>query len=331
MLENLEHINVKKVDRGKYMNNDSISYTNSVFEQPWWLNMVAPGLWNEAIVEENGEIIGRMPYVYKNKRVVMPPLTQTLGPWISKRYRKFQVGNKQLSKQKEIINNLMLQLPQYREFNMTFDSSNGYILPYRWLGFKYNPTFSYRINDLTDLEKLYSNFNKTVKKNIKSAQNKTEIILDDSPEKILVLLDKTFEMQGRKAPGDKELKRRIIQESLKRNNGKIFIAEDSKGNVHSGAFVLYDEKVSYYLLGGSDFNFRSSGAQSLVLWKAITFAADVSEMFDFEGSNVEGIENFFRQFGGEQVINYNLRKQSLFSDCLEEIKPRLKKLFGYKI
>ena len=53
-------------------------------------------------------------------------------------------------------------------------------------------------------------------------------------------------------------------------------------------------------------------------------------MFDFEGSNVEGIENFFRQFGGERIINYNVIRQSFLADCMEMARPRIKKLIGYK-
>ena len=85
------------------------------------------------------------------------------------------------------------------------------------------------------------------------------------------------------------------------------------------------------MLGGTDIRFRSSGAQSLVLWKAIQHASTVSSVFDFEGSMVEGIENFFRQFGGNRVINYNIVKQPFLGDCMDIIKPRIKKIIGYKI
>ncbi len=315
------------------MVNESVVYANNVFEQPWWLDIVAEGCWKEAIVKEDddGEVIGRMPYVYKNKKIIMPAMTHTLGPWITPKYRSFQNGNKQLSKQKEIINNLISQLPEYKSFNMYFDNSNEYILPYRWLGFQYRPTFSYRLDDLSDIDLLYSKVNKTVKKNVKSARNKTEIMTVESPEILLNLLDKTFEAQKRKTPGDRELKKKVISEAILRGNGKIFIAKDSKENIHSGAFLLFDSEVCYYLLGGSDPKFRSSGAQSLVLWEAIKFAAGSSRIFDFEGSNVESIENFFRQFGGRRVINYNIVQQNLFDEFIEIIKPRIKRMIGYKI
>lgn len=306
-------------------------YANSVFEQPWWLDIVAPGEWGEVTVKEGDETVARLPYVLQSGRIVMPTLTQTLGPWIKPEYRQFQPGNTQLSKQKELIAALLGQLPRHKSFHVTFDSANEYILPYRWLGYRYEPEFSYRLTDLCDTDALYAALNKTAKKNIKAARNKTTLVEQPTAKMLMDLLDKTFGAQGRKWPHDRDLTRRIIEKSVENGRGKLIVARDPEGNLHSGAFLLYDEKVCYYLLGGSDSAFRSSGAQSLVLWESIRFASTVSKVFDFEGSNVEGIENFFRQFGGSRVINYSVIRQSLFADCMELAKPRVKRLIGYKI
>ena len=306
-------------------------YANSVFEQPWWLDIVAPGEWGEVTVKEGDETVARLPYVLQKGRITLPPLTQTLGPWIKPEYRQFQPGNTQLSKQKELIAALLGQLPRHKSFHVTFDSANEYILPYRWLGYRYEPEFSYRLTDLCDTDALYAALNKTAKKNIKAARNKTTLVEQPTAKMLMDLLDKTFGAQGRKWPHDRDLTRRIIEKSVENGHGKLLVAQDGEGNLHSGAFLLYDEKVCYYLLGGSDSAFRSSGAQSLVLWESIRFASTVSKTFDFEGSNVEGIENFFRQFGGSRVTNYCVRKQSFFADCLAMAKPRVKKLLGYKI
>ena len=306
-------------------------YANSVFEQPWWLDIVAPGEWGEVTVKEGDETVARLPYVLQKGRITLPPLTQTLGPWMKPEYRQLQPGNTQLSKQKELIAALLGQLPRHKSFHVTFDSANEYILPYRWLGYRYEPEFSYRLSDLRDTDALYAALNKTAKKNIKAARNKTTLVEQPTAKMLMDLLDKTFEAQGRKWPHDRDLTRRIIEKSVENGHGKLLVAQDGEGNLHSGAFLLYDEKICYYLLGGSDSAFRSSGAQSLVLWESIRFASTVSKAFDFEGSNVEGIENFFRQFGGSRVTNYCVIKQSFFADCLAMAKPRVKKLLGYKI
>jgi len=305
-------------------------YVNSVFEQPWWLDIVAEGDWDVVEIEENGEIIARLPYVIRKGKIGMPSYTQTLGVWISEEFRKFQIGNVQLSKQKEIVYALLAKLPKHKSIKICLDHSNDYILPYRWSGFRYEPSFSYRITDLSNLEIVYERFNKTAKKNIKSGQNKTHICEHPTTDMMLHLLERTYSDQGRHVPGGVDLIKKIIDTSIGLEKGKLFIAMDENSNLHAGAFILYDDKCAYYLLGGSDSKFRTSGAQSYALWEAIKFSASVSKQFDFEGSNIEGIENFFRQFGGERIINYYITRQSLLDDVKDVLKPRIKKILHYK-
>lgn len=309
---------------------DTTEFANSVFEQPWWLNLVSPDNWGEVFVEENEKVIARLPFVKDGSSIVMPELTQTLGIWFSPEIIEKEIGNSQYTKQKKIINELIGKLSQQKNIHITLDSSNSYILPYRWLGFRYVPTFSYRIDDLSNFDFVYNNYSKHAKRDIKSAQKKVHLMENPTADLFLDLLDKTFEKQNRATPGERDKHKKIIETAVNRNNGKILIAVDDEGNKHAGSFLLYDEKVCYYLMSGHDYNFRNSYAQSFILNESIRFASTVSKVFDFEGSNIEGIENFFKQFGGKMIVNYEVIKQSLFSDFKDMLKPRVKKILGYK-
>lgn len=61
---------------------------------------------------------------------------------------------------------------------------------------------------------------------------------------------------------------------------------------------------------GADPRYRSSGAASLTMWEAIKFAATVTKRFDFEGSMIEPIEQFFRSFGAVQKPYFTISKVS---------------------
>lgn len=301
-------------------------YANSLFEQPWWLDLVASNQWKEIFsYDKDGNIIGRMIYVEKKKSIVMPPMTQNLGIWVDSKYQK------QLSETKKIINDLFEQLPKSRCFDMRLNPKNQYVLPFSWLGFKITPLFTYRISDLTNIDALYNNFSKTAKKNIKSAKNKVTIYTELNWENMWKLLDKTFLTQKRSNPMSKELVYNIVDYCQKNNCGKYFEARDKNNNVHSCGYFVYDQEACYYLLGASDSEYRSSGAQSLVLWEGIQFAAKNSKIFDFEGSMIEGIENFFKQFDSECMVYYEISKKNLFLEFFDIIKPKIKKMLGYKV
>ena len=254
----------------------------------------------------------------------MPPLTQNIGIWMTPEI-KHDYG-----KQKAVINELFARLPPCYTFEQNLSPANDYILPFRWLGCCMEPGFSYRLTDLSDCDKIYQCFNKTAKKNIKYARNKTTIYSETHLDVLLKLLDKTYEAQGRKNPADKHLIQKIVETCDASEHGKYLEARDSDGNVHSCAYFVYDEQVCYYLIGASDSRFRSSGAQSLVLWEGIQFASKHSHIFDFEGSMVEGIENFFRQFGGVCTPFYTISKRSFLQEVILAAKPRVKHFLGYK-
>lgn len=313
---------------------DEIKQCNSIFEQPWWLNTVAPNGWSESIVKNaDDEIIARLPFVFKESilgsKIYMPPNTQTLGAWISD--REFKRGNSQFSQEKKIVDELLGGLPMARDIDIVLDSSNRYVLPYFWSMFRITPTFSYRIDDLGDLEAVYARFHKSLQKNIRRAEKYCHISYETDVDILYRLIEITFENQNRKSPDSRLLIRDIVEECEKRKHGRMFIARDSNGNIQVAAYLVFDEKVAYALLSGSDPRYRGSEAKSLVYWEEIKYAATVSKAFDFEGSMIEGIENIIRQFGGHQVINYRVSRSSVLHEIKTILKPRVKKLIGYKM
>lgn len=311
------------------MKDSEIEYVNNLFEQPWWLDIVAPDAWKDIVIEEKGEVIGRLPYCYKGKTIGLPPLTQTCGIWIKRQQMK--PGNENLSYIKKIIDQLFEQLCDFKNVIIALDTSAEYFLPFLWKGFSVYPRISYRIENLEDMNAVYANFSKTVKKNIKSAEKKVTISTDSDIDVLLKIMDKTFAAQGRKYPVEAEIVSKIVKECDRRGNGKMFTARDGEGNVHACSYFVYDKHVFYYLIAGSDSEFRSSGAQTLILWEAIQYASKVSRVFDFEGSMVEGIETFFRRFGGKPVVYYEIRKESVVKEIMHIMKPRVKRFLGYKI
>ena len=58
-----------------------------------------------------------------------------------------------------------------------------------------------------------------------------------------------------------------------------------------------------------------------IIWEGIKFASTASKTFDFEGSMIEGIESFFRQFGATPTVYYQIRKQNIALEIFEFIKP----------
>ena len=103
-------------------------YANSLFEQPWWLDIVAPGHWSEVIVRDDKEnVIGRMAFVFNGHKLYIPQLTQNIGIWISPEFEN------DYGKKKKIINDIFAQLKKYKKVDIALSPKNDYVLPFRWM------------------------------------------------------------------------------------------------------------------------------------------------------------------------------------------------------
>jgi hypothetical protein len=283
----------------------------SIFQQPWWLEAVAPGSWGEVIIEKGGQIYARLPYVIKRKyglKVMdMPPLTLHLGPWLRAFPGKYA---NRISEEHQLMAELIENLPSFDVFQQNFHFSITNWLPFYWKGFQQTTHYTYRINNLSDISLIWESFRENIRRDIRKAESRFNLrIRTDLPVDAFIPLNiQTFERQGRNLPYPESLIRRLDAACVEHNARKIFIAEDKLGRHHAGVYIVWDEQSAYYLMGGGHPTLRSSGATSLCMWEAIQFAATVTKSFDFEGSIIEPIERFFRSFGAQQTPYFQVVK-----------------------
>ena len=310
---------------------DTLKEVNSIFEQPWWLNIVAPNQWKEIRLVEDG-IFLRWVYCKKGGRVFMPKNTQSLGLYLCKEGEE-KNGELQLidlQRQAEIIIKAIDRLPKSNSIDIRLSCNNTYILPFLWRDFIISPRWTYRIDDLSDITSVFESFSHTVKKNIRKASKRVTISTEYRFEYLTHILDATYQHQNRKNPEDYPRLKQVTAAAIEHNAGRMFTAIDKDGIIHACSFVIYDENICYAWCGGSNPEYRNSGAKSLIWYEAIKFASTVSRVFDFEGSMIESIEAFVKQFGGIPTVYYNVEKRTLLQHVFLFYKRRIKSLIHYK-
>jgi len=286
--------------------------TNSIFQQPFWLDAVAPGAWDVVEVKAGGEVKARLPYVLSRSKLgmtilSMPRLTQTLGPWLAPAQGKYAA---QLARHKELMKALFAQLPAHDLFSQNFHHSITNWLPLHWQGFAQTTRYTYIIERLDDLDKTWSGFDADARRDIRRAGQQLAVRSDPDIERFLDLSDVTFERQGKSLPYSPDLVRRLDTACAAQGLRQMFFAEDAGGRAHAAVYIVWDRDSAYYLMGAADPELRNSGATSLLLWEAIQFASKVTCKFDFEGSMIESIERFFRAFGAKQAPYFHISRMS---------------------
>jgi lipid II:glycine glycyltransferase (peptidoglycan interpeptide bridge formation enzyme) len=169
-----------------------------------------------------------------------------------------------------------------------------------------------------------------IRRNIQKAKNKyTLTIKKNVPVDLFMEINtQTYKRQGEKVY-QPEMLRKIIETARSRNQGDIWGAFDEQGRLHAAVFIVWQDNCAYYVAGGSDPQLRKSGAHALAMWEAIGEVSKTAASFDFEGSMIQGVEHFFREFGAIQMPYYsilkgkmNLRRKIILK--INQLRNRLK-------
>lgn len=282
-----------------------------LFSKAWFLDSVCgQDNWDVALEERGEEIVASMPF-YKKKKMIftiitMPKHAQMMGVYI--KYPEGQKYEKKLSYEKELMTNLIEQLPKVDYFNQSFHYSITNWLPFYWKGYTQTTNYTYVIENLSNLEQVFQNFNHAKRKNIKKAEKFLEVKFDLSVQDFYDNHKMTLEKQNSEISYSFEHFNRIYTNAYKHNAGRTIYAVDNENNIHAALFVIWDKNSAYDLISTIDPSFRNSGAGSLLVKRIIEFVSDKTDKFDFEGSMIENVEKSFRQFGAKQKAYFDISK-----------------------
>jgi Acetyltransferase (GNAT) domain len=284
--------------------------TTSLFEEAYWLDAVAPGRWSAVEVVRDGVLIGRLPYAivrrYGQSAIAKPWYTTWLGPWVRPSGGK---PTTELSHQHQILGELIAGLPKTITSTISCAPEQTNMMAFHWAGWRLGMAYTHRL-PTGDEAALWDGLRDTVRRQIRKAEKQTSICSHRTVGEFITILDKTFGRQNLDVSKSYPVLEAIDAVMGPRNQRRIWTAEDAQGRIHAAVYIVFDDRHAIYIAGGSDPEFRQSGAHSSVMWHAIKDAANHAPIFDFAGSMVPGIEYFVRGFGATQAPRYSAERHA---------------------
>ena len=284
-----------------------------IFTQNWWLDAVCTEGWSVVVsLNEKGDIEAALTFATRQKfgfkTLSEPILTPFCGVWF--RQKTFKRRHEAIFYEKKHLQKLIQQLPSAHRYSFRLHVSLKDWQPFYWAGWQQETRYTYRLN-IENLTTVFENFNENTKRNIrKSAQNFT-IDNGDNFDKFLEINALTYQRQQIKNPIPVQTWQSVEQVLAEKNARSILFAKNTEGSSEAAIYVIFDNSTAYYLAGGSTELGRSKGAMHGLLWQAIQeAAAHGCTVFDFEGSMLQGVEPFFRGFGGELTPYFRVFKYS---------------------
>ena len=284
-----------------------------IFSQPWWLDAVCgPENWGVHVLEKSGNFLGAMPYYVetRNGYEIITKAHHSQNNGIIMSYLPKMKYVSMLDRQEEVINEMCDYIEKLGvdKYEQQYHYSFTNYLPFKWRGYDAMVRYTYVIEDTSDMDKVVSDFNYIIRNEIKKAEKCVVVKEGLDIETFYALNKMSYDRQNMEVPFSLNLLRRIEDVCSSRECRKILYAEDAEGNIHSVAYIVWDDESVYYLINGTDPQYKSSQANALLIRESIRVASQLGKKFDFEGSVIKSIEHAFRSFGAKQKLYFRIYK-----------------------
>ena len=302
-----------------------------IYSKSWWMDAICgEENWDIWFYKKGNEVIAAMPYYTEIRRgytyITKAPLTQNNGVLFC--YPENQTPVKKAKLEEEIIREAIafLKAAKIDVYEQQFHYNFRNYLPYFWEEFDVIPRLTYVIDKSTteeELQKLYtSNYRNTIRKGRKSIAHFSTL----TPEEFYREHKKIYCRQGIECPFSYELWMRLYKVCSDNQSGEIVTSVDMEGNILSLAYVVWDEKSSYLLMGGAIPEYSSLQTYSVLVDECIRRSLNRGLCFDFEGSVIKRINHSFREYGGTPMLYYRIRKVFNPEIIMEEARNKAEKL-----
>ena len=290
----VQYIQQKNIDRVKYDACIQQAKNSRIFAYSWYLDIVA----------DHWDVL-----VLNDYEAVMPL------PWRSKYFIKYVY---------QPLWNLQLGI-FYVDFKPSDDSFLEVLFHhFRYVYLRLNPENNLNIyskecikNQMQFIslqdsyDTILNNYNRNRKRDLQKAEkSQLSNIWSDCPTKLIELFKNNV---GKRIPkiieNDYSNLLKVMDTSIEKGVGELLTIYDSNNKLIASAFFLKHKNVVTELVCSSDFSDRYNGANTYMNDVAISKYAKNFEVFNFGGSSMENIANFYKSFNASteyySYINYN--------------------------
>ena len=274
------------------------------FQKYNWLASAGGHIKSIVCYDQAGMVKGYLPLV-KSKRFgvnvyIPPPHTPYFGP-VTFEEDVHKVG--------QVIEALLQPVISEAHLDFMLPVSDGNILPYLKLGFTVEARQNHTSDLDYDIDKVHTSKKRYLQKLLDlEEKGELQIISDRTAVDDILQLYK-ITSQRVKFSSRIELLKNILAHQ---NNEDVrtLLIKDKNGRSLAGAICPKDSMRWYHLINASE---RSSDslldkANFLSLYIMLTKAAGEGCIFDFEGSGIPGVANFYRMMGGKPSLKYRIQK-----------------------
>lgn len=297
----------EQIDRVKWDARVTVSGNGLPYALSKYLDLVTDGSWS-ALVQGDYESIFPIPFEIKMglKMYLQPPFTQQLG-LISD------------DKSVKLLSAFLNAIPRNFVTLLLKGNECNEISNHAAVTVKERSNYLLDLN--ADYDLLFSNFSKSLRKRIRKGKAHYEIIESTDVNKLVDFYQEEMQLRVGLNIGHYATAKKLFKYLIETGIGKIYIAKN-EGEFDGALLIMKYQNRVINLFGTSNSVGKKNFAMHLILDHIIEQNASTNTVFDFEGSDLKGVKEFYQSFGSERVIypEYFSERLPLWYKILRKIK-----------
>jgi hypothetical protein len=296
---------IRILEQERYSDWDALVGTSPhgcIFQSSWWLQ--ATGSPFEILVAEdpNGRLVAGIPLPRKKiaglTLLYTPLLTPYLGPVFDLTACTGEI--ERLGFMRKVGEALARGIRGYDGLSYWIGPCGPDLQGFLWAGFRAELGYTFRFDPGTPVETVLDGADDAHRGEVRLAK-RTGVVVErsDDIERFLSQSRLTFLRQGTACPWTDDLVRSLWRAASSRGAARLYLSRTAASEDAAALVVVKDRAASYHLLAGGDPALRAAGAGNLVTLHAISEALSEGRAYDFEGSQLRGVEWHYRHWGAK--------------------------------
>jgi hypothetical protein len=281
-----------------------------IFYRNEYLDVVCDVQWDVVLYEEEEQIKGAYIYMLKHKFLLKYIIQPQLCPYTGPLFFNTKDSNKAYSY-------LLESLPSHHLIIQDYFHDISIVDEFKHTQFKKH---TYVINADVDVDDLWKNQSSTHRRIIRKAERELRHEVEESIDVFLEFVSNTFQKRSKEVPSDPTILKQLDKVLADLGQRKIVKCTNIKNEVVAMGYFMKDEKWTYNIASGVVESYKHYG-MNLILWNEIKASLSEGKCFDFEGSMIPGVDEFFKRYKGKKSLYQSRNKSSnKFIDLLVKIK-----------
>jgi len=217
----------------------------------------------------------------------------------------------QESSYKDVVKSLNIVLGgRHFDIKQLTNSPNLFdIRPFTWNGWTDKVYYTYYLDLQKDMEYSISKKARNIVK--KAIKNGVKVKKLNNPSMFYDLFSMTYNRQGLSPPVTKNFIKELLAVLNLENNGDMWVAETSSGEVIASEIFVWDNKMAYRWAAASHTELREMGATSLLLYEIFQDLRDRGfDEANLMAANTPQLAHFISSFNPKLVPYYSLEQMS---------------------